>query len=171
MDTAMGFSSRIFGKTETNTEASMTLVDRGEYLVWTRGDHSTGMAVTWHDGFRIYPTAAMVWSGTNEPVGEPEMLEVFGDMLRYLNRDGSSPTVVIDADDPMANQWEAYCNDHRELTAGIERTSREMQLRAEYDVHIEWLKTGKQLSINGTEIRTVDDLKAFYAARGYSRNR
>ena len=131
---------------------------RGEDLTYSLGDKVAYFQYTCLDGGRLYSDSIDGWyrgaSFTRE-----ERSKIFKDLLDFIN--DRTLIVVINNDDPHAEEWRRLCGVYQSQVAEIETTSDKEQQAQERQMYLSVLSAGKALAINDVEIKSEADLDKY----------
>ena len=137
---------------------------RGEGINYQRQGQGLTVDFTWIGGPRVYPDGIATWScGTL--LTDDEKLTVLREVLQFVTLEDGRPTVVVNADDPSRTLWEEVCSSNAALVAAIEHTSDETEFARERDGYLSAVRAGKELSVDGVDIRDERDLDAVLQRR------
>lgn len=130
---------------------------RGEEITYKWANNALEVGFSYLNGPRIYSDTIDRWS-SGAGLTEDERTTVFGDILSFVNERRGKPTVVINTDDAARIQWERLCSANRTMVKAIEYTSNRQNVQLERDMYLEVLRAGKELTIDGREISTEQEL-------------
>ena len=130
---------------------------RGEGITYQRHGQRLIVDFTWIGGPKIYPDSIARWSG-GIPLTDDEKITVLHDVLQFVTLEEARPTVVVNSDAPSRTLWEQVCSSNAALVAAIEYTSDEAEFARERDMYLSALRAGRELSVDGVDIRNEHDL-------------
>lgn len=149
----------------------MSFGSRGGEITYRLHDRELEVGFTYINGSRIYSETIDRWQG-GAGLTDQEKEQILGDVVEFIrSQRGGNPIVVINSDDPSSSLWKRVCAQHRAILNGVEYTSDEQQLQFERDMYLEILRSGKGLVIDGTDIRTDQDIDRVLEARRKQRDR
>lgn len=96
-------------------------------------------------------------------LNENEKEKVFFDVIQFINKKYKKLIVIINKDDPSRNLFETLCKKYQKFIKDIEFTSDEEQFQFERNIFLDVLNSGKELAINDTDIKNVQELDKFLA--------
>jgi hypothetical protein len=137
---------------------------RGENIEYQREGRSLTVDFTWMRGPRVHPDCIAKWSdGT--VLSDDEKIVVLRDILSFVTNEDKPPVVVINSDDPSARLWEQVCSSNPSLVASIEYTSDEAEAARERDTYLSALRSGREFSVDGVDIRDERQLDSVLQRR------
>ena len=130
---------------------------RGEDVNYRRHGRTLSVTFTWIAGPRLHPGGITRWSD-GSPLTDEDKSSVFRDILQFIASEGERPTVVINVDDESKALWEATCSANASLINAVEYTSDDEEHAREREMYLSSLRAGRELSVDGVEIRDEHDL-------------
>jgi hypothetical protein len=143
--------------TPLNDAARISFGFRGEGVNYQRQGNRLVVDFTWIGGPRVYPDSITKWSG-GSALTDDEKITLFREVLQFVTVEEAPPTVVINSDAPSRTLWEQVCASNAALVAAIEYTSDETERARERDMYLSTLRAGRELSVDGVDIRDEHDL-------------
>jgi hypothetical protein len=137
---------------------------RGEDISYRLAGRELEISFTYMAGPRVYTDSIVRWRG-GPPLTDAEKERVFDDVITFLRGKRDKPVVVINADDPSRALWERLCAARAQDVKSVEHTSDEAQRQAERDMYLGTLAAAKGVVIDGTPIRSAEELDRFLANR------
>lgn len=139
------------------TEPTVEFGFRGEDITYRLAGRTAGVSFTYGHGPRIYSDSIREWSDRS-PLSAVERRDVLERSIALVRRSRQKPVVVINADDPLAAEWRAICDEHRADIAGVEMTS-DAETRAFHKkMFMDILAAGKGVMADGVPLRTEEDV-------------
>lgn len=137
---------------------------RGEDIDYQWQGKSLTVAFTWIGGPKLYPDSIAEWSdGT--VLTDDEKIAVLRDVLQFVTHEDERPTVVVNSDAGSRTLWEHVCSSNAALVAAIAYTSDETEFARERDMYVSAFRSGKELSVDGVDIRNEHDLESVLERR------
>jgi len=146
-----GFFRRKGRNPAENTRSKIEFGFRGEGITYSLPNRSADVWFTWMDGARIYTATIAKWRH-GSPLTRHEKEMVFNEVLRFVVQKAERPIIVINEDDPSKELWEQLCSANQPVIKNIEYTSREKQTQLERSMYLGFIKAGKKVVLDGTEI-------------------
>ena len=137
---------------------------RGEGINYQRQSRGLVVDFTWIGGPRVYPDGIAKWSDGTVLTND-EKITILREVLHFVTVEDARPTVVINSDDPSRELWEQVCASNAALVGAIEYTSDEAVFARERDGFLSAVRAGKELSVDGVDIRDERDLDAVLQRR------
>jgi hypothetical protein len=130
---------------------------RGEGINYQRQGQGLVVDFTWIGGPRVYPDSIAKWSG-GTLLTDDEKMTVLHEVLQFVTLEEGRPTVVVNSDAPSRMLWEQVCSSNAALVAAIEYTWDETEFARERDGYLSAVRAGRELSVDGVDIRDEHDL-------------
>lgn len=135
---------------------------RGEDLVYRRGREVTCIQFTYLGGPCVDASSIRGWN-TGPVFTTDERVQILEDVLAFLER--RRPIVSIDAGDPAMAELRTVCERNVHRIAGIEIHDLRIQRENERAAYVAVLTSGKGLTIDGTEITSIEELDRLLQSR------
>ena len=130
---------------------------RGEDITYRLGDRVADVSFTYMQGPRIYTETITSWRGGDLLTGA-ERRDVLSAAVALVRKERESPVIVINTDDPLAEEWRTICDELRGRIAGVEATSDAEKRAFQKEMFMSFVAIGKGLVVNGMELRTEADV-------------
>ena len=130
---------------------------RGEGIKYEVGNKSLEMDFAWGNGDRLYTETIAEWNDGRRLTIE-EKKSVFVDTLNFLGGPYRKTIVVINTDDEACPLWKELSDQHSEAVEKVEYWCNEQQRQFERNMYIEILNSQASLEIEGTPIKTEEQL-------------
>jgi hypothetical protein len=156
-------------KTEECNDPKMEIGSRGEDVIYFLNDNKICIGFTPLNKPRINSESIDKWE-KGFGLTENEKEKVFIDVIQFIKKEYKKPIVIINIDDPSRNLWENLCKKYQKFIKDIEFTSDEEQMQFERNMFLDVLQSGKELAINETDIKNVQELDNFLAAHKKKRS-
>lgn len=142
---------------------------RGEDLHYQIPGKSIWISHTYGNGLRFYTDGFERWEHGG-PITDDEKRKLFDDVTGFLSGGSQQTIVVINSDDPSSSLWNELCQKYASRISKVEFQTDEQLFENERTSHLECLKAGKALYINGHRVNGEDDLDRVMALFKKSRS-
>ena len=143
----------------------LTFGFRGEDITYSVGGRTAEVGFTYIRGPRIYTDTIREWDdGTR--LTPAERRDVLQRCITLVRKARERPTIVINADDPLAAEWRAMCEEFSADIDHVETTSDADTRAFQKKMFMDILAAGKGVTVDGVPLRTEEEIDR-YVERAY----